>query len=161
MTHGRIAMLASVGFLVGEAVQGSTPICEGKLSGAALLQLGQLPGIWKISFIVGAFAIETLRVRNVINNPTTCSKEEFGKYNLESIPGDLGFDPLGLKPEDPEEFAISQTKELQNGRLAMIAASGFLAQELADKKGIVDHAVSSIPEGLIPEFSLPEISLPF
>lgn len=155
LTHGRIAMLASVGFLVGEAVQGSTPILDGKLSGSALLQLDQLPGIWVILFFAGAFGVETSRVRSVINNPTICSKEEIGQYNLESIPGDLGFDPLGLKPEDPEEFKIKQTKELQNGRLAMIAASGFLAQELVDKKGIVEHVTSSIPDGLIPEISLP------
>jgi len=32
-----------------------------------------------------------------------------------------------------------QTKELQNGRLAMLAAAGFLAQELVDGKGIVEH----------------------
>merc|ERR1712182_21089 len=43
--------------------------------------------------------------------------------------GDLGFDPLGLKPTDPEEL-----KELQNGRLAMIAAAGMIAQELASNQ---------------------------
>lgn len=55
------------------------------------------------------------------------------------VPGDLGFDPLGLKPSDPEEFFALQTKELQNGRLAMLAAAGFLAQELVDGKGIIEH----------------------
>ena len=33
----------------------------------------------------------------------------------EYYPGDVGFDPLGLKPKDAEEFATIQTKELQNG----------------------------------------------
>ena len=42
------------------------------------------------------------------------------------------------------ELKIMQTKELQHGRVAMIASSGFLAQELADKKGIVEHAVDSV-----------------
>ena len=55
------------------------------------------------------------------------------------VPGDLGFDPLGLKPSDPEAFFEMQTKELQNGRLAMLAAAGFLAQELVDGKGILEH----------------------
>ena len=39
--------------------------------------------------------------------------------------------PLGLKPTDPEELKTMQTKELQNGRLGMIAAAGMIAQELA------------------------------
>merc|ERR1712230_253236 len=44
-------------------------------------------------------------------------------------PGDLGFDPLGLAPEDPAEFRLMQEKELSHGRLAMLAAAGFMAQE--------------------------------
>jgi hypothetical protein len=47
------------------------------------------------------------------------------------VPGDLGFDPLGLKPTDPAELKEMQNKELNNGRLAMIAAAGMIAQELA------------------------------
>jgi light-harvesting complex I chlorophyll a/b binding protein 1 len=43
----------------------------------------------------------------------------------------LGFDPLGLKPTDPAELKEMQTKELNNGRLAMIAAAGMIVQELA------------------------------
>ena len=54
-------------------------------------------------------------------------------------PGDIGFDPLGLKPEDPEELNMMITKDLQNGRLAMLAAAGFLAQEAVDGKGILEH----------------------
>lgn len=49
----------------------------------------------------------------------------------------VGFDPLGLKPSDPEEFATMQTKELQNGRLAMLAIAGFVAQELDNGKEIL------------------------
>ena len=48
--------------------------------------------------------------------------------------GDLGFDPLGLKPTDPAELKEMQTKELQNGRLGMIAAAGMIAQELASNQ---------------------------
>jgi hypothetical protein len=54
-------------------------------------------------------------------------------------PGDIGFDPLGLKPTDREELKSMQTKELQNGRLAMLAVAGFVAQELVDGQGIVGH----------------------
>jgi hypothetical protein len=59
--------------------------------------------------------------------------------NEDYTPGDIGFDPLGLKPTDAEELRVLQTKELQNGRLAMLAAAGFMAQELVDGKGILEH----------------------
>eukprot|EP00967_Tisochrysis_lutea_P159355 scaffold330069_cov72-Tisochrysis_lutea.AAC.1 len=49
-------------------------------------------------------------------------------------PGDLGFDPLGLKPEDPAEFRTMQERELSHGRLAMLAAAGFMAQEAVSGK---------------------------
>ena len=53
-------------------------------------------------------------------------------------PGDVGFDPLGLKPTDPKEFAEMQTKELQNGRLAMLGVAGMCAQELVNHKTIME-----------------------
>merc|ERR1719235_1244077 len=45
-------------------------------------------------------------------------------------PGDLGFDPLGLKPKDPKAYMEIQNKELANGRLAMVAWAGIIGQEL-------------------------------
>jgi hypothetical protein len=42
----------------------------------------------------------------------------------------LGFDPLGLKPTDAAAFEALQTKELQNGRLALLGVAGIVAQEL-------------------------------
>ena len=44
--------------------------------------------------------------------------------------GDFKFDPLGLKPTTPEALAEMQAKEINNGRLAMIACAGMVAQEL-------------------------------
>ena len=45
-------------------------------------------------------------------------------------PGDLGFDPLGMKPKDEAGLLAMQNKELNNGRLAMIGAAGIVVQEL-------------------------------
>lgn len=50
--------------------------------------------------------------------------------------GDLKFDPLGLKPTDPRAFNLIQTKELNNGRLAMLAIAGIVAQELVTNQPI-------------------------
>jgi Chlorophyll A-B binding protein len=62
-----------------------------------------------------------------------------GKLRDDYVPGDIGFDPLGLKPTDPASMWLMQTKELQNGRLAMLAAAGFMAQELVNGKGILEN----------------------
>jgi len=44
-------------------------------------------------------------------------------------PGDFGFDPLGyLDGVSPEAKLDMQTKELKNGRLAMLAISGMVTQ---------------------------------
>merc|ERR1740138_1671424 len=50
------------------------------------------------------------------------------------VPGDLAFDPLGLAPTDPAEFREMQEKELSHGRLGMLAAAGFMAQEAVSGK---------------------------
>ena len=69
----------------------------------------------------------------------------------------MGFDPLGLKPEDEEEFREMQTKELNNGRLAMIAIAGQVIQELVtqqklfeDYPPVVDGGLTTIIEGSAP-----------
>jgi hypothetical protein len=53
------------------------------------------------------------------------------------LPGDIGWDPLGLRPSDPKKLLDLQNKELNNGRLAMLAAAGIIAQELVTGKPIL------------------------
>lgn len=91
------------------------------------------------AFLVAAIAVsETTRASTgwvepeeaLAYNSQNEVKGAFGALLRDNYyPGDIGFDPLGLKPNDPAEFATMQTKELQNGRLAMIAAMGFIVQE--------------------------------
>ena len=58
------------------------------------------------------------------------------RIHIIDYPGDVGFDPLGLKPDDPKAFADIQTKEIQNGRLAMLGVAGMCAQELVNHRTI-------------------------
>merc|ERR1712217_657209 len=60
----------------------------------------------------------------------TLSLEILGKVKDPDNTGDLGFDPLKLKPDNEEEFIALQNKELNNGRLAMFGSAGILVQEL-------------------------------
>ena len=100
---------------------------------------GQVPGGWDALIIAGIGFAELQRAKTGWVDPADVKFDQAGALNSDYYPGDIGFDPLGLKPEDPEELDIMITKELQNGRLAMLAAAGFLAQEAVDGKGILEH----------------------
>ena len=76
-------------------------------------------------------------------NPSDAPVGQPGLLRDDYTPGNIGFDTLGLKPTDLAEFEIMATKELQNRRLAMLAAAGCMAQELTDGKGILEHRQSS------------------
>jgi hypothetical protein len=143
LTHGRVAMLATIGFLVGEKVEGSSFLFDAAIKGPAITHLSQVPGgFWAILLtLIGA--AETRRAETGWVDPGDVPVAQPGLLRADYSPGDIGFDPLGLKPTEPEEFNTMATKELQNGRLAMLAAAGFLAQELTDGKGIIEHLQSS------------------
>jgi hypothetical protein len=139
LTHGRVAMLAFVGFLVGEKVEGSSFLFDSQITGPAISHLSQVPvGFW-IALTVVIGAAEQTRATIGWVEPENVPVGKAGLLRSDYTPGDIGFDPLGLKPSDSSELKIMQTKELQHGRLAMLAAAGFLAQELVDGKGIVEH----------------------
>lgn len=128
--HGRVAMLAAVGYLAGEAVSGPFGI-----TGPANDQLALVPG--------PAFAFLTLCIGVAETYRATLGWVEPGPRSLWTLrenyyPGDLGFDPLGLKPTEAADFARIQTKELQNGRLAMLGVAGMCAQELCNHKTIFE-----------------------
>merc|ERR1712127_1058672 len=141
--NGRVAMLAAVGFLVGEKVEGSSFLFDAQVSGPAITHLGQVPTAFWVILAVAIGASEQYRAEVAFVDPKDVPDAEPGLMRADHFPGDVGFDPLGLKPEDPEEFEIMVTKELQHGRLAMLAAAGFMAQELVDGKGIIEHLQSS------------------
>ena len=142
VTHGRVAMLAVLGFLVGEAVEGSSFLFDAQISGPAITHFTQVPDGWDALIITFIGAAEAQRAQTGWVDPNDASYDQPGLLKDSYYPGDIGFDPLGLKPEDPEELNTMITKELQNGRLAMLAAAGFLAQELVDGKGIIEHFTS-------------------
>jgi hypothetical protein len=137
LTHGRVGMLAVVGFLVGEKVEGSSFLFDASIEGPAITHLAQVPIPFWIALTAVIAFLETERAKIGFVEPENVPVGKAGLLREEYIPGNLGFDPLGLTPPDAEGFAIMQTKELQNGRLAMLAAAGFMAQELVDGKTIL------------------------
>jgi hypothetical protein len=132
-------MLAVVGFIVGEQVEGSSFLFDASIKGPAITHLAQVPAPFWVALAIGIAKIELDRAQYGWVPPRDVPVDQPGLLRADYTPGDIGFDPLGLKPSDPDELKMIATKELQNGRLAMLAAVGFMAQELTDGKGIVEH----------------------
>merc|ERR1712194_430831 len=139
VTHGRVSMLATLGYIVAEKFH---PFFGGVVTGPANTHLTQVRDVAPSFFVWLALAIATAeigRAKYGWNAPGQAIRKNqeleydgktfFTKLNDRYYPGDIGFDPLGLKPSDPAAFAQMQTKELQNGRLAMLAAMGMIVQE--------------------------------
>merc|ERR1712216_1059194 len=116
-------MLASLGFLVGENFH---PLFGGDIDVPAYIAFQETPLQTFWPAVVAAIAIPEVFSVFSFNSPFGGQPWSI-RSDYES--GDLGFDPLGLKPTDPTEFAEMQTKELNNGRLAMIAIAGMVVQE--------------------------------
>merc|ERR1711881_385364 len=135
LKHGRVGMLAALGFVVGENFH---PLFGGNIDAPAYLAFQQTPleTFWPlvvltiaIPEIFSVFSFETVGANDSRGKPTPQGQPWAIRADHEA--GDLGFDPLGLKPTDPAELKELQTKELNNDRLAMIAAAGMIVQELA------------------------------
>eukprot|EP01035_Chromulina_nebulosa_P022855 gene22855-29600_t len=148
LKHGRIAMLATVGILTAEYWH---PIFK-SVDGAAIYHFQEIENIFKPFWYFGLFLIGIVESISILKGwelpgevpsgqPSALLKDDY-------VVGDLGFDPLGFSPKGStnenamsKEFISIRTKELQNGRLAMIGVAGMVAQEVVDKRTIWDHYI--------------------
>ncbi|CAN0210397.1 unnamed protein product, partial [Ectocarpus fasciculatus] len=99
--HGRVAMLASLGVIVAEQYH---PLFMGPdYIGPAVDHFqeisAQYPEFWVFSLLGMAF-IEYNTIMTAFETPSAVTGE--GGLKEDYIPGDLGFDPLNLKPDDEE-----------------------------------------------------------
>jgi hypothetical protein len=121
--HGRVCMVASLGFVVGERVH---PLFGGDVDVPSLYapQQVQLDRFWPIAFLVMG-GIEFF----------SFGRDDGGGFLAPGLaPGDLGFDPLGLTPKTEEQLVTLQNKEILNGRLAMISMLGMILEELVTQE---------------------------
>lgn len=132
--HARLAMLAAAGWPLSE-------LLDKKIAGALNLPavvdaadrapsvlnggLGKISPLYWAVCLLGAAGVEAYGLSQ---------KGKEGYY-----PGKLGFDPLGLYPQDEAGQMRMQTTEIKNGRLAMIAITAFAVQEFVSKLGVVDE----------------------
>uniref|UniRef100_A0A7S5CEE1 Chlorophyll a-b binding protein, chloroplastic n=1 Tax=Mesostigma viride TaxID=41882 RepID=A0A7S5CEE1_MESVI len=127
LVHGRVAMLATLGFVVGETFN---PLFGGSITGPAINQFQQVPQpFWELVVLAIGLA-EGFRINRGWGSPAEAYFSIPGVLKESYTPGTLGYDPLGLKPTNSKELDEMATKELNNGRLAMIGIAGMVVQEL-------------------------------
>jgi hypothetical protein len=144
--HGRIAMLATVGFLVqeyvhlpGEAYQNSQPhTCPESCNHPSytwrlitLIVIHRLKAPWTVPW---AANFQILLLAGCVELAT--ADKTYG-----DTPWDLGFDPLcfqeGKSQAELDDLAL---KELTNGRLAMMAFVGMTVQTLLFDKPLLSFS---------------------
>ena len=132
LIHGRVCMLAAVGILVGEKF---TPLVDGSITGLAIDHWQQVPAGFEGVVTLAIGIAEAGRANKGWVEPGN------GLFQLREgyAPGDLGFDPLGLMPTAAPVAKEMATKELNNGRLAMLATAGMVMQELVTGKTIAEQ----------------------
>jgi len=137
-THGRVAMLAVIGFLLTEAPVSFHPLFNtaSRDIGPAIRHLDEVRVAAPFFFEILALVIGGAEVGRALKGWEAPGNEEELILKVDYYPGDIDFDPLGLKPDNWEEFSEMSTKELQHGRLAMLGISGIVAQELINGKEI-------------------------
>jgi hypothetical protein len=136
LKHARLAMLAAVGWPIAElfhknlasafdldsllSVQDRVPsVLNGGLSNVS-------PVFW-VAALGAAAALEGIQ-----------ASKERQSSEVVVAPGDLGFDPLGLAGTTESQKHFMQEAELFNGRLGMLAITGFAIQEWWNQASIVN-----------------------
>lgn len=136
LKHGRLAMLAAVGWPLAE-------LFDGKIAGAlglqpALTSTGASPSLLNggLDKIEPDYWVIVASIAGLAELSSKETKEEKGK---QYIPGDCGFDPLGLFPQDKAGMLAMQTKEIKHSRIAMMAVLGYAAQEALYRSPVTDE----------------------
>ena len=116
-------MLAAVGFLVAEQFH---PLWGGNVDVPSYIAFQETPlqAFWPAVVI----AIAVPEIFSVFTFQSPFGGETWS-MRTDHEAGDLGFDPAGLKPAGGRDLLAMQNAELNNGRLAMIAAAGMIVQE--------------------------------
>ena len=113
LTHGRVAMLASLGFLVQEFYH---PLFSPEITNVAINQIPELPPVFWFALTLGISAAEITRIQLGFANPYEANvkgkkgarDEVKGTLKEGYYPGDLRFDPLNIKPTTPDAFRQMQ-----------------------------------------------------
>ena len=127
-------MLAVVGWPLAELFD--KPLADAAGLPTALTKAGASPsilngGLDKIDVLYWAAVVF---LAAIVELEISALKDE---KKMDYVPGDVGFDPLGVFPKTKEGKMAMMTKEIKHGRLAMMAILGFVVQEALYRTPVV------------------------
>merc|ERR1719247_1713272 len=100
LKHGRVSMLAALGILVGESFH---PLFGGNIDSPAIYAFQETPLETFWPAVVAAIAIPEIYSVYSFQKPGLKGADQW-TIREDHEPGNLGFDPLGLKPTGPMEL---------------------------------------------------------
>jgi len=138
LKHGRIAMLAALGWPAAEELEPFFSKLFG-LQDELIETAGRAPSLLNGGleeaqipfFLAGAFSIA-----GILDSKATEIQKE-----LKLEPGNVGFDPLGLFPEDAATQEKYKLAELKHGRIAMVAITLYALEEAISGTSILQETV--------------------
>jgi len=144
--HGRIAMVATIGFMVQKSgvhfplylgptgsnafhPESATSWYLSTSSGVTFSDIATAAPLDAIKMVPAAGWLQILAVAGIFE-----AVAYHRQYNLGGrIPGDYGFDPLGFTKReggfDSEELTSIRMKEIKNGRVAMMTIAAWVSNE--------------------------------
>lgn len=121
--HGRVAMLAVLGWLTQERFH---PLYDGKLSGNPLKAFTEVPSLGFVQIVIFCGFAEWLFA-------------QVAKDNKDYVPGDYYGITNRIQDKNDPWWISMQTRELNNGRLAMFAIVGEIAHAALTGKGALEQ----------------------
>jgi hypothetical protein len=150
LKHGRVAMLAVLGFFVSEEfhpiedlVDNGVPVPADFASQATWETPAERPLL--IAFLICVAVAETTSIRKTWD----MSYENRGTVRADVIPGGWSEQgPWSSANLSPEKFEKKRLAELNNGRLAMIGIAGIVVQEFVSRTFIDAEIIPGFAGGI-------------